>query len=163
MPDVSYYNAAILHGVLTYLMSPVNPAGFYRFGGTSAGSPQWAALIAITDQKAERRPRLHQHRPVPPVQLGQEVRGVVLRRHEWEQRRDRLDAANNPVSIDGFDAGPGRDATTGLGSPDAVALVKDLIQAANNGDGNAAINGFKPQPHADKPGHGHAGPSLRPP
>jgi subtilase family serine protease len=50
--DVSY-NAAVLHGVLTYLDIPGIPAGFYRFGGTSAGSPQWAAIIAIADQKAK--------------------------------------------------------------------------------------------------------------
>ena len=51
VPDVSY-NAAVLHGVLTYLDIPGIPAGFYLFGGTSAGSPQWAALTAIADQKA---------------------------------------------------------------------------------------------------------------
>src|SRR4029077_11309262 len=49
-PDVSY-NAAVLHGVLTYLDIPGVPAGFYRFGGTSAGSPQWSAITAIANQK----------------------------------------------------------------------------------------------------------------
>ena len=42
VPDVAY-NAAILHGVLTYLDIPAVPpgsiTGFFRFGGTSAGSP----------------------------------------------------------------------------------------------------------------------------
>jgi subtilase family serine protease len=51
VPDVSY-NAAVLHGVLTYLNIPGIPAGFYLFGGTSAGSPQWAAILAIADQQA---------------------------------------------------------------------------------------------------------------
>ena len=45
----SSYNAAVLHGVLTYLNIPGIPAGFYLFGGTSAGSPQWAAITAIAE------------------------------------------------------------------------------------------------------------------
>jgi subtilase family serine protease len=51
VPDVSY-NAAVLHGVLTYLNIPGIPSGFYLFGGTSAGSPQWAAILAIADEQA---------------------------------------------------------------------------------------------------------------
>ncbi|MGA7412233.1 MAG: hypothetical protein WBW33_17280, partial [Bryobacteraceae bacterium] len=50
-PDVSY-SAAVFHGVLTYLNIPGIPAGMYLFGGTSVGTPQWAALLAIADQKA---------------------------------------------------------------------------------------------------------------
>jgi subtilase family serine protease len=49
IPDVAY-NAAINHGVLV-AWSVQNPLGtFFVFGGTSAGSPQWAALGAITVQ-----------------------------------------------------------------------------------------------------------------
>ena len=51
VPDVSY-SAAVLHGVLTYLNIPSVPVGFYLFDGTSAGSPQWAAILAIGGQKA---------------------------------------------------------------------------------------------------------------
>ena len=51
MPDVAY-NAAVMHGVLTYLNIPGVPPGMYTFGGTSAGSPQWAAILAIADQQA---------------------------------------------------------------------------------------------------------------
>jgi subtilase family serine protease len=48
-PDVSY-NAAISGGVLTYLGFLGSASGFYIFGGTSAGSPQWASIIALADQ-----------------------------------------------------------------------------------------------------------------
>jgi len=51
VPDVAY-NAAILHGVLTYLNIPGVIPGFYTFGGTSCGSPQWSAMLAIANQKA---------------------------------------------------------------------------------------------------------------
>jgi subtilase family serine protease len=44
--DVSY-NAAVLHGVLVRFLGD-----WYLFGGTSAGSPQWAGILAIADQKA---------------------------------------------------------------------------------------------------------------
>src|SRR5581483_11260383 len=47
-PDVSY-NAAVYHGVLVNF-----EGGWWLFGGTSAGSPQWAAITAIADQKAGR-------------------------------------------------------------------------------------------------------------
>ena len=49
VPDVAY-NAAIFHGVLTYLNIPGITPGFYLFGGTSCGSPQWAAITAIADR-----------------------------------------------------------------------------------------------------------------
>ena len=49
MPDVAY-SGAINHGVLVAWSVADPPGTFYVFGGTSAGSPQWAALAAISDQ-----------------------------------------------------------------------------------------------------------------
>ncbi len=49
VPDVSY-NAAVYGGVIV-----VWGGGGYLFGGTSAGSPQWAGLAAIADQIAHGR------------------------------------------------------------------------------------------------------------
>ena len=56
VPDISY-NAAVNGGVLAVLTCPAFVCGsngqfFFRIGGTSAGSPQWAGLIALTDQMA---------------------------------------------------------------------------------------------------------------
>ena len=48
VPDVSY-SAAVYHGVL---LTRFHGRLLYLFGGTSAGSPQWAAIVAIADQKA---------------------------------------------------------------------------------------------------------------
>jgi len=157
VPDVSY-NAAILHGVLTYLNIPGIPPGFYRFGGTSAGSPQWAALIAIADQKAGRDLGFINTALYHLSNSGKKYAASFFDVTSGNNDAIRFDSSDNPVTIDGYDAGPGWDATTGLGSPDAVSLVHDLIQTANSGDGNAAINGSKPKPHADKPGHGHQAP-----
>jgi len=51
VPDVAY-NAALVHGVLTFFDFPGEPTGFFRAGGTSCGAPQWSAITAIMDQKA---------------------------------------------------------------------------------------------------------------
>jgi len=64
-----------------------------------------------------------------------------------------LDALNNPVSIPGFNAGPGWDATTGLGSPSADQLADYLYFFASDGDGPEAIAGSNPhgQGHPEAP------------
>ena len=142
-PDVSY-NAAVLHGVLTYLNIPGIPAGFYRFGGTSAGSPQWAAILAIADQRAgdrlghidEALYRIGQARHPHSASLFDVTSGT--------NSAVELDVNNNPVTVLGFEAGPGWDATTGLGSPMAGQLVDELIENVSSGDGTAAAAEAKP-------------------
>lgn len=51
IPDVAYA-AAPESGFLVYSGTPDvhGQKGWYRVGGTSAGAPQWAALLAITNQ-----------------------------------------------------------------------------------------------------------------
>jgi subtilase family serine protease len=148
--DVSY-NAAVLHGVLTYLDIPGIPAGFYRFGGTSAGSPQWAAIIAIADQKAR-------------GDLGF-INAALYRMGSYSaplhdvtsgtNSAMEFDVSSNPVTVIGFDAGRGWDAPTGLGTPTGTALVNRLIQLVSSGDGQAAIAASDPNPYGkpSRPGH----------
>jgi hypothetical protein len=54
---------------------------------------------------------------------------------------------NHPVTVIGFDAGIGWDATTGAGSPISSSLVDDLIKNVSPGDGKSAIATTKPKPH----------------
>ena len=85
MPDVAY-NAAVLHGVLTYLDIPGVPVGYYRFGGTSAGSPQWAAITAIASQKAAERAGIPQLEAVYTDRQDQHrLSGLIPRRHDRHQ------------------------------------------------------------------------------
>ena len=49
IPDISY-DAAISGGVLVFLSFPGIASGFYIVGGTSAGSPQMAAVVALANQ-----------------------------------------------------------------------------------------------------------------
>jgi len=129
VPDVSY-NGGINNGVLGYLgpqlLGPY--AGWYIFGGTSAGSPQWAGLTAIGAQMAHRR-------------LG--LLNVTLYDVANSERYGRYfhditvgDNSYNPVdyptiSIPGYAAGPGWDAASGLGTPIASNLVPFLARSVS--------------------------------
>lgn len=141
-PDVSYNAAALDGGVLTYLNVPGEPVSFYLVGGTSAGSPQWAAMLAIAGQKA-----------------GYDLGFINKAAYHIGQAQSHYSASffdvtigNNSffiapgVTVPGFNAGPGWDATTGLGSPVADQLVNYLIQFVSPGDGTAAVAGSKPHP-----------------
>jgi subtilase family serine protease len=139
-PDVAY-NGAILHGVLVPLIAEFG--GFFRFGGTSCGAPQWAALMAIADQQAG-----HDYGFVNAAlyKVGQTAPSYAAAFHDitvGQNNAIELDSANNAVSIPGFNAGPGWDATTGLGSPIAGGLLTQLGLVWSAGQGTAAINNAK--------------------
>jgi subtilase family serine protease len=138
VPDVAY-NAAVLHGVLTYLNIPGIPVGFYLFGGTSAGSPQWSAITAIADQKAEARLGFLN---TALYHIAQAPNFYSATLHDITSGNNSVvetDSNHEPVPIQGFNAGPGWDPTTGLGSPIANHLVDFLIQFVSPGDGTAVI------------------------
>jgi subtilase family serine protease len=129
VPDVSY-TGAVLHGVLTYLDIPGIPAGFYLFGGTSVGSPQWSAILAIADEKAGRdlgfiNKALYHIGQAPP--------------HYAASFFDVTSGNNSFGGVSGYSAGPGWDPATGLGSPDVPGLISYLIQFVSPGDGTSAI------------------------
>jgi subtilase family serine protease len=145
VPDVGY-NAAVGHGVLTYLNIPGLPAGMYLFGGTSAGSPQWSAITAIANQKAGGRLGFINS---AIYQIGKVNKAYPASFHD-------ITVGDNSVDgVDGFDAGSGWDATTGTGSPMDVSLVDNLIRYVSPGDGNAAVATTKPKPNQKPivPGH----------
>jgi subtilase family serine protease len=136
IPDISY-NAGVNGGVLAYytceavdpqcggLVGPV----FFRFGGTSAGSPQWAGLVALTDQLARGR--------VGEINAELYLAGatgfasklfhdVTVGTNAIPDLTPYLgEALGTPIS--GYAAAPGWDASTGLGSPKADALVPALV------------------------------------
>ena len=58
------------------------------------------------------------------------------------------------VAVTGYNAGPGWDATTGLGSPAADLLVNALIKAVSASDGKQAAQTAGPS--GNHSGHGHA-------
>jgi hypothetical protein len=68
-----------------------------------------------------------------------------------------FDSLNNPVTVTGFNAGTGWDATTGLGSPRADNLVNFLTRFTSWGDGNQAVQSTDPNPNGHS-GHHQVGP-----
>jgi subtilase family serine protease len=139
VPDVAY-NGAILHGVLVDLPEL---GGWYRFGGTSCGSPQWAGLMAIADQAAG-----HDYGFINAAlyKVGQNKGPYAAAFHDitvGQNNSLQFDASNNPVNISGFNAGNGWDAVTGLGSPQAGGLLTQLAAFWSAGQGNAAISNSK--------------------
>jgi len=96
---------------------PLGAPAFFRFGGTSAGSPQWAGLVADA------------------VQLkGARLGALNNRLYGWSTSgtlasklfHDVTTGDNGYGAISGFSAVPGWDAATGIGSPKANALVPML-------------------------------------
>ncbi len=121
VPDVAY-SAAVDGGVLTHDgvdlqllgFDPTDPTLFFRFGGTSAGTPQWAGLTALASQLAGHRLGL----------LNDDVYRISRSKSRYAKSfHDITSGTNNFLGINGFDAAKGWDPVTGLGSPKAGVLV----------------------------------------
>jgi subtilase family serine protease len=148
VPDVAY-NAAVEHGVLTYLSIPGIPAGFYRFGGTSAGAPQWAAVAAIANHKAG-----HPLGFLNPTiyKIAREYSDYSKSFHDITVGNNsslQFDASGKSVTIIGYKAGPRWDPVTGLGSPIAAGLVDLLIRFSSSENEKEADNIAEPKTHSD--------------
>ena len=109
------YNAGVYTSVLVYLSFPSIPAGFYFVGGTSAGSPQWAGIVADANASlghaiGELNPHLYA--------IGADPAAYASAFHD-------ITVGSNAFFGPGFSAGTGYDIPTGLGSPD----VKNLLTA----------------------------------
>lgn len=133
VPDVAY-NAAIYHGVLVYW-----DGSWYLFGGTSCGSPQWAGIVAIADQKARRSLGFINWAlylfNLAPNKYTNPFHDITKGNNSVVE----TDSGGNPVAVQGFNAGPGWDATTGLGSPYADRLVNFLMKYASDKYASQAI------------------------
>lgn len=119
IPDIAY-NGATNGGVLTvWSSSGLGENLVFRFGGTSAGSPQWAGLTALANQLAGH----------PIGALNTQLYSLARGRNAGTMFNDVIVGDNTfhgPVTVDGFPAGPGWDASTGLGTPRADTLIPRL-------------------------------------
>lgn len=145
-PDVSY-DAAVLDGGVLVRFTGV----WFLFGGTSAGSPQWAGILAIGDQKAGYNLGF----------INKALYHIGQANPHYAASFFDITTGNNsvPPYVDpGFSAGPGWDATTGLGSPKTDEVIDNLIQFVSPGDGISAIAGSKPHPQGKSSAPGHLSP-----
>jgi subtilase family serine protease len=131
VPDVAY-NAAVNGGVLGALTCGPSECGlplatyFFRFGGTSAGSPQWAGLVALADQMAGGRLGALNK---TLYHLGQRNTASTLL-HDVTLGNNSVpaDPSVPGTPITGFAAVTGYDEATGWGSPIASVLVPALAK-----------------------------------
>jgi subtilase family serine protease len=117
IPDVAY-NAAINGGVLVVWTAIPAQAGIYIVGGTSAGSPQWASIVALANQLKGGpvgfiNPTLYQIGC--SARYGSDFHDVTVGNNQL---------TGTPV---GFPAAAGWDDATGLGTPNVANLVQDLV------------------------------------
>ncbi len=124
LPDMSW-NAAVDGGVLVYTSFPGVRVGWHIVGGTSAASPQLAALVALTNQLADAsgkthvgylNPRLYQLPASDFTDIVPQTFGSVT----------IADNALYGFNIAGMPATAGYDLATGFGSPKAYNFVHDL-------------------------------------
>jgi len=126
VPDVAY-NAGVSGGVLIFSATinvafgfPPNAPVFFIIGGTSAGSPQWAGLAADADQLGG-----HRMGNINPA-----LYSIAQAKMLYAAALHDITVGNNDVAEigGGFDAGARWDPVTGLGSPNAAALLPLLAQ-----------------------------------
>jgi subtilase family serine protease len=118
-PDVSY-NANPGTGYSVYDSYGINgAAGWFQVGGTSAAAPQWAALAAIANSMrvAARKSNL----------IGTESILYSLGKSSPASNFHAVTQGTNGKCGTLCDALPGYDYVTGLGTPQAVAIVNSLV------------------------------------
>jgi subtilase family serine protease len=145
VPDLAW-NAAVNGGVLvyrTYFPEIDGPASFGVFGGTSAASPQAAAMTAIANasRKAAGKDGIGNLNKViysssfnqdsafldiVPQTYGSTPSGVLQNNRMWDTGADGF---VTPDPVPGFATTPGYDLTTGWGTPKAAGYVGALTAA----------------------------------
>jgi subtilase family serine protease len=124
IPDVAY-DGDVNTGVLVVFGSngPNSKQALYVVGGTSAGTPQWAALVALADQVNNGR--------IGFINGGLYALG---RSSAYATLFHDITSGNNTfMGIQGYNALTGWDAVTGWGTPNAYNLIlgkQNIIAAA---------------------------------
>ncbi len=118
VPDVSY-SASARNGAVVAWGSSGEENEFWIFSGTSLGSPQWAGLVAIADQMAGRS--LGNVNPA--------LYAIGAGAHYTHSFNDVTTGENGMPPVPGYPAAPGWDPATGLGTPKARMLIRELAAA----------------------------------
>jgi len=110
------YNASVYTSVWVYLTVPGLTPGFYFFGGTSEGAPQWAAITALADQQAGHALGF----------LNPALYAIGANPAEYAADFHDVTVGDNGFLSPGFPAGAGYDLPTGLGTPNVANLIATL-------------------------------------
>lgn len=115
LPDVSY-NAALVSSILVYeSFDPRSTPSWILIGGTSAATPQWAAICAIAEEADG-----------PLGFLGPRLYQVAQGPTGARAFHDITTGTTTFDGVTGYSAGAGWDPATGLGTPDVANLVAAL-------------------------------------
>ncbi len=131
LPDVSW-NAAVDGGALVYTSFGGAHLGWHTVGGTSASTPQIAAMVALTNQLAA---QMGKHsvgylNPLLYTLPASYFNDIVPQTFGSGAGVTTLDSNQEYASgIPGYSTTAGWDLTTGFGSPSAFNLVHDLATA----------------------------------
>ncbi|MGH3414260.1 MAG: S53 family peptidase [Marmoricola sp.] len=145
VPDIAW-NAAVNGGVLTYrsfFPSIDGPPSWGVYGGTSAASPQAAAVTAIGNQAREAAgegpvgnlnkviyspsfDKTSAFRDVVEQRYGTTPSGDIKNNRIWDTGSDGFLA---PDPVPGYPTTTGYDLTTGFGSPQVPGYVAQLVAA----------------------------------
>lgn len=118
LPDVAY-NADPESGFSVYNSVPSNQGkGWAVVGGTSAGAPQWAAIVAITNSELK-------------TQVGGSLSNLLYaaanpKTGNYSHNFNDIESGTNGDCGDLCTAKEGYDYVTGLGSPELASLIQDL-------------------------------------
>jgi subtilase family serine protease len=112
VPDVAI-NASGFSAVIVAWSSGPHGPGFYLFGGTSTGTPQWAGIVALADQ-------MHHQRL---GSLNASLYRIAAGRSYGRVFHDITGGSNSFLGVAGFSAAPRWDAVTGLGTPKVASLL----------------------------------------
>lgn len=113
--DVSY-DASVYTAVMVYVSFPSSTPSFYFVGGTSSGSPQWAAIAADADQAAGHALGF----------LNPTLYAIGANASEYAADFHDVTVGDNGFGGPGFNAGAGYDVPTGLGTPNVQNLIASL-------------------------------------
>jgi subtilase family serine protease len=122
-PDVAF-NADPNSGVAVYDSVPyAGQQGWFQVGGTSAAAPAWAGLIAIADQG-----------------LATGGKGPLTSTQVLTQLYNLPSSDYHDVTsgFNGYNATPGYDLVTGLGTPKANTVIAGLLAANGVSEGARA-------------------------
>jgi subtilase family serine protease len=121
-PDIGL-SAAVDGAVWLYFSFEPTRVGYHLVGGTSEASPLFSGIVAMADQVA--------HQDLGNLNsamytIGSGHQGIV----------DVTSGNNSFAGVTGYDAGPGYDLASGLGTVNGARFVPALADQAS-GDGNA--------------------------
>ncbi len=125
VPDISM-SAACSGLVDTYQSFPGQPSGWYYDCGTSEATPLFAGIVALADQSAGHS--LGLINPALYTLSAERAPGLV----DVTSGNNTVSFTqdNSLVTVKGFNAGPGYDLASGVGTVNAALFVPELAQAA---------------------------------